>query len=237
MAKKWYNYFITVENEPEYPPEIPSDTHAPNSDAAAMPAPKIASKSFEPKITERIEVPNNEPVNFQAIYDAVGIQPVIGGFDVDKIETMLDSDLLKDLSSSVKRNAILVSLEAANVPIEEVIKDAIQRDRALDAYEKVEEKSVTHIEMEKMDENAAIQEEIDQFLEEKRKIIEANNEMVRSAKENFSDWVLRKQQEEQRIYEVVSYFISPNPISTTTNPVVAQQPKPESEPADDTAGA
>ena len=212
MSKKWYNYFVTIENE------------SIESNQADMPLTEKKVSDIMPEIpgpetfvTKKIELTSENIEDFSKIYEAVGIAQPVVGFDIYKVEEMLNSPHLKDMPSSVKKNAVMVALEASKVPVEEIIKDAVSRDRALDAYEKVEQNAVELLEKQKADENTAIQEEIDRFLQEKRSQIEENNISVRDAKERFKAWQLKKQDEEQRIYNIVSYFVSPNPITTTTN--------------------
>lgn len=222
MSKKWYNYFISLESEEAQKESAKEEMDAPpSSPEPPHQVSELIEHEPEPHIAQPIETEGGEPVDFHAIYDAVGIKSPAGNFDVYKVEQMLNSDHLKEMTRSVKKNAVLVAVEAAGVSIDDVVKDAVQRDRALDAYETVEEKSVQQLEKQKSEENMAIQEEIDRFLQEKRAIIEANNQAVRNAKERFRDWQLRKQEEEQRIFDVVNYFLSPNPITTSTHPGAA----------------
>ena len=69
------------------------------------------------------------------------------------------SEHIKNLPSGVKRSSILVALDASGVKLEEVIEDAVRRDRALDTYERVQEKSLGELEARKNEENRRIQEE------------------------------------------------------------------------------
>lgn len=220
MSKKWYNYFVTVESEEQKKDpssELPQPEEANFLTVTDM-IPESAPTELE--MTAKLQPSANGPADFSTIFDAVGIQPPAGGFDIYKVEEMLSSEHLKDMPTSVKKNAVLVALEAARVPIEDVIKDAVQRDRALDAFEKIERDAVDNLDLKKAEENKTIQDEIDQFLQEKRAIIEANNKMVQESRERFKEWQLLKQQEEQRIFEIVAHFISPNPITTTTNKAI-----------------
>jgi len=69
-----------------------------------------------------------------------GIQPPEHGYTIMKV-----SDMLQSSTSGFgrgQRGTILVALEAAGVKIQDVIEDAVKRDRALDTYEQSSRKSV-----------------------------------------------------------------------------------------------
>src|ERR1022692_738993 len=104
--------------------------------------------------------------------------------------------------------------EASGAPLEDVIQDAVRRDRALDTFERVQEKSVAELEARKTQENQQIQTEMDRVTAEYRARIQANNDAVAKEKERFYGWRLKKQEEEQKISEAVSYFVTVNPITT-----------------------
>ena len=98
---------------------------------------------------------------------------------------MLKSQYLKEMNNDARKNSILVALEAIKVPIEEIIQDAINRDKALDSYEKYEEKKLKDFETRKSEENKKIQEEIERFFNEKREQIQSNDRTVQQARERF----------------------------------------------------
>jgi ElaB/YqjD/DUF883 family membrane-anchored ribosome-binding protein len=109
---------------------------------------------------------------------------------------------------------VLVALDAAGVDIKDIIQDAVRRDRALDTFERVQEKAITELEASKNQENAQIQAEIDKFVSEQRAKMQANNDEVTREKERFFGWRLKKQQEEKKISDAVAPFVSENPITT-----------------------
>jgi hypothetical protein len=107
-----------------------------------------------------------------------------------------------------------LALDAAGVKIEEVIEDAVKRDRALDGFERVQQKSLDQLEARTAQDNSQIQAELDRLTQEHKARIQANTDEVAKQKERFYAWRLQKQQEEQKIAESVSYFVAENPITT-----------------------
>jgi ElaB/YqjD/DUF883 family membrane-anchored ribosome-binding protein len=104
----------------------------------------------------------------------------------------------------------------------------MKRDQALDTFESVQEKSLNQLESQKQQENQQIQAEIDSVVAEHRSRIQANNDQVAKEKERFFAWRLKKQEEEQKIADSVSYFVAENPITTGGHAATpASTPKPE----------
>jgi hypothetical protein len=128
---------------------------------------------------------------------------------------MLGSEHLRGLSTEVKRSSILVALEASGAKIEDVIQDAVRRDRALDSYERVLRKSLSDVQVKKADDNRQIEAEMNKMLADFRARIQANNETLAKESERFSTWLIQKQHEEKSIADAVSYFVSENPITVS----------------------
>jgi hypothetical protein len=220
MPKKWYNYIVSVDDEAGT--EAGADLKPSNASSKSANAPaggKTAAQSVaeiaagmaaEPKFT----TPVNDPTSFDEIYKAAEIPPAPQGYSILKISQMLESERIRTLPSDVKRSSILVALDAAGVDIKEVIQDAIRRDRALDTYERVQQRAAEELEARKTKENTDVQAQIDKYVTEQRAKIQSNNDAVSREKERFTGWRLKKQQEEKKIAEAVGYFVSENPITT-----------------------
>jgi hypothetical protein len=211
MTKKWYNYFVSVD-EANRTGETPGSSSAPAAEmSAAQSVAEIASTvAAEPKFTS----PVSDPTSFDEIYKAAEIPSPAQGYSILKIAQMLESEHIRNLPSDVKKSSVLVALDAAGVDIKEVIQDAVRRDRALDTYERVQQRAVEELETRKSKENSSIQAEIDRYVTEQRAKIQANNDEIAKEKQRFTGWRLKKQQEEKKIADAVGYFVSENPITT-----------------------
>jgi hypothetical protein len=220
MSKKWYNYFVSVEGQegeavPDGDPKAP-----PQSDPAAAIAAIAASVQVSPQVQSKFEqsAASPAPTTFADIYRTAEIPQPGHGYSVLKVADMLSSEHIRSLPAEVKRSSILVALDAAGVKIQEVIEDAVRRDKALDAFERVQAKQLETFALSKEDENRKLQAEIDKLVAEHKARIEANNDQVAKQKESFAGWRLQKQLEEQKIADAVSYFVTENPITTTARP-------------------
>jgi DNA-binding transcriptional MerR regulator len=156
--------------------------------------------------------PVTNPTSFAEIYAAAEIHPPAHGFTIEKVGDMLRSEHIRTLPRDVKRSSVLVALEAVGAPIQDVIQDAMKRDQALDTFESVQERALNQLEAQKTQENQQIQAEIDRVVAEQRSRIQANSDAIAKEKERFFAWRLKKQEEEQKIADSVSYFVENNPI-------------------------
>ena len=212
MPKKWYNYIVSVDDPigAETSPPNAKGTPVATKSAAQSVAEIASSMAAEPKFT----IPVSDPTSFDEIYKAAEIPPAPQGYSILKISHMLESERIRNLPSDVKRSSVLVALDAAGIDVKDVIQDAIRRDRALDTYERVQQRAAEELEARKTKENSEIQSQIDKYVTEQRAKIQSNNEAISREKERFTGWRLKKQQEEKKIAEAVGYFTSENPITT-----------------------
>ena len=217
MTKKWYTYFVSVDEGDGATENEGASTRSASaaSQSAAQSVREIASSiALEPKFT----TPVFDPTSFEEIYKAAEIPAAPQGYSILKVAHMLESEHIRNLPSDVKKSSVLVALDAAGADIKDVIQDAIRRDRALDTYERVQQRAVEELDAKKTQENAQIQAQIDKYLTEQRAKIQANNDEIAREKERFAGWRLKKQQEERKIADTVGYFVSENPITTGTVP-------------------
>lgn len=220
MSKKWYNYFVSVDDgtstgEGESPQADAPDRAASAAQSVAEIARTVAP---EPKFT----APIADPSSFNDIYQAAEIPAPPQGYSILKVADMLQSDHIRSQTADVKRSSVLVALDAAGVDIKDVIQDAVRRDRALDGYERVQQRAVDDLEARMTKENAQIQADLDKMIAEQRAKMQKNNDEVTQAKEHFFGWRLKKQQEEKKISDAVGYFVTENPITTGSTPSTAE---------------
>ena len=210
MGKKWYNYFVVTEG---------------GTETAGTPAP--AGQADPPRVVDLVpdagtdttfKNPVTTPTDFSAIYTSAQIAAPTHGYTVFKVAEMLRSQHILELPADVRQRSVLVALDAAGVKIAEIVEDAVQRDRALDTYERVLQKHLEALKAEKAEENRKLEEEVNQRIAELRARIDQNNAEVSREQESLASWRVRKRQEEDRIAEAVGHFVSPNPITTASSP-------------------
>lgn len=224
MSKKWYNYFVSVDD-----PSGASQSELPDQEAPVKPvtaAQSVAEIAQTVAATPQFTSPVSNPASFEEIYKAAEIPSPPQGYSILKVAEMLQSEHIRSLPSDVKRSSVLVALDAAGVDIKDVIQDAVRRDRALDGFETVQQRALNDLEARKTKENAQIQAEIDRLIAEQKTKMQKNNDEVSQEKERFFGWRLKKQQEEKKISDAMAYFVTENPITTgSPAPASAAEPK------------
>ena len=151
------------------------------------------------------------------IYRAAGIMLPRKGYTIKKVVEMLSSEHICGLSKEMKRVALLMALDAAGVPIDEVLRDARARQDVLDAYEAQERKQVEAEWARKAEENVQIQAELESVKAHYTARISRNLEGVAREKATFESWVTLKQQEYQSMAEAVEMCLKPT-VSASASP-------------------
>lgn len=223
MSKKWYNYFVSV--DPLTGEPSPGDPDAPPPEGGHNAADAVARIAESMQPAPAFRNPVADPTSFAQIYDAAEVRTPVHGFTIFKIADMLKSEHIRSLPVEIKRSSVLLALDAAGVKLQEVIDDAVHRDRALDTFETVQQRALDQLEARKGEENKSLQVEADRLLNELRAKIQANNDEVTKERERLQGWRFQKQQEERRIFDAVAPFVPENPI--TTGPAATAKAPPD----------
>ena len=235
-GKKWYTYFVSVEETAGQAASGAGTGSAASGDVAKTVADIADSIQMPQQQKDRMDQkfqaaaqqttaatggPGAKPMPFNEIYAAAEIVAPPHGYTVLKVAEMLQSPHIKELPLEVKRSSVLVALDAAGVKIQEIVEDAIRRDKALDTFERVQQKQLEDFEAAKLEENRKLQTELDKLTAEYKAKIQSNNEAATQRKEAFFGWRVDKQKMEQKIADAVSPFVTENPITTSSRPAPA----------------
>ncbi len=148
-------------------------------------------------------------LSYEDIYRAAGILRLRSGYDINKVVEMLHCERLRNLSDDVKRASVLMAVEAAGSSAEDLLRDANERQQALDAYEEAQKTQVQEFETRKAQENAQIEAEMASVTARYAERIKANLAQVDAEKEALRGWQMVKQHECQRILEVTELCSKP----------------------------
>jgi hypothetical protein len=204
MGKKWYNLFV-----------VPDAAAAEGEAPAAVEPPRRVDEVVSDAAADAVfSSPLGDAAEFDEIYESARIETADHGYTVLKVADMLNSEHIRDLPADVKSKSVLVALDAAGVKIAAVIEDAVRRDRALDTYERVLQKSFDDLITAKEAENRRLETEINDRIKELREQIASNKAEIDREQQQLLAWRTRKRAEEQRIADAVTYFVSENPITT-----------------------
>lgn len=147
--------------------------------------------------------PRSDLLSYEDIYHAAGIMSPRSGYSIHKVVDMLNSERLRDLSQDAKRASVLMALDAAGTPADDLRHDAERRQQALNAYDAAQRKQLEEFEAQKARENAEIEAEVERIKAHYGERIQRNHEQVAKEKETLHNWQVAMQYESQRIAEVL----------------------------------
>jgi hypothetical protein len=146
------------------------------------------------------------------IYRVAGITNPRRGYSIGKIIEMLHSERLRGLSKEMRRAAVLMALDAAGIPLDQVHQDARTHQEALDSYEVDQRRQLQAGCAWKAEENAQIEAEFERIKAHYAARISRNVDAVEREKAMFGDWLEMKQQAAQNISEAAE-LCSPSLVS------------------------
>lgn len=204
------------------------------AEGAPLPEREIPAEAFlaaEPRRITRSEVPA-DVVDFAAVYAEAGIELPPHGYGIDKVAEMLEGKRLQTLSREVRATAVMAAIEAAGVPLRDVIQDAVKRDKALDAFEAAKGREIQELHARTETRAEAIKTEMDAFLKEKNAELEALKAAEEAANRSFLELQTRKTREEDRLASLVGHFLEggDNPITTSAKAPASAAPAPPHKP-------
>ena len=136
-------------------------------------------------------------------------------WNILKVADMLNSEHLRGLSSASKHSALLMALEAAGVAVEDVLQDAVQRQRLLNDYEESQQRHLLDLEAVKLRENERLAAEMEAVSAQYRSQIATGVAEVERERETLRQWQEQKEREQRRIAEAASACVSAD--STTSS--------------------
>jgi len=170
------------------------------------------------------------------IYRAAGIMSPPKGYGIKKVVDMLNSEYVRALSKDLKRAAVLMALDAAGVPINQLQQDARARQDALDSYEAAQRKQVEAEWARKAEENVQIQAELERVKAHHQARIARNLDAIEREKATFSSWLAIKQQETHSMLEAAELCLkapAPEPGTKSQAGKSEASANPTSDPAKD----
>jgi hypothetical protein len=148
--------------------------------------------------------------SFDELYQRSALKAVTStaAWDILKVADMVNNGHFQGLSPAAKHSALLMALEAAGVAVEDMLKDAVHRQRVLNEYEDGQRKRLEDFQSAKyleMDRLGAVMEAM--CAEYRLRIADAEQDVERE-RELFREWQERKEKEHRRISEAAAACVS-----------------------------
>ena len=188
--------------------------------SAAQPAAKIQTRTVtlaelsteirSEEVQALADLPAELTVPFQKIFETAGIQPPANGWNVDRLKQFLLTDAFKNKDRGVVQTAILNILKLENALVEDVVKDAMARDKALDSFETFARK--------KMEDRMAARERKVAEVESQIQVLQSELSELKAKREadeaKWREWRRQKRAQERELAWAVGYLIDRQVITT-----------------------
>ena len=155
---------------------------------------------------------------FERIYEEAGLPA--SPCTADELGKLLDNPTVADQPLSVKVVAVNLTLSAKGIGPDVPIADAVRRDRALDAYQRMLDQRASATEQRNAAKIQQVTQETEEYLKRKQTEIEALRSETAEAKRQSMDFSVRRETEEKRLANLISPFLSgaPNPVTVGNKP-------------------
>jgi hypothetical protein len=185
----------TAEEKPTFKPEDVPATVASETNVASAESLPAAS--------------NELAIDFAQIFQSLKIAAPPHGWNVDRMLTAMNTPEFKSLDAATTKAALVAMLAANGVPAKDIIADAVNRDKALDAYE-----AFAH---QKLEERAAARSAESSLLEQQIKDCQQKIAAITATsiqeKDAFDNWVKKKTEKEEELVRVVSMLTDKHGIT------------------------
>lgn len=221
--KSLLGFFVKVhDDEPQAPPPNPKGIKGMPAQPVQAPEPKRVSDlvvdeplpQFSPPKTTQTPL-SEKP--FEEIYREAGIKKERS---VDHLLELMNSPTVQNQPMAVKVVAVNLALSAKGEKIDDYIADAVRKDRALDAYQKMLSQRAREVEEKTKKDIERIQKEVEEYLKKKQAEIESLRAQAADFSKQSIDFSVRRLAEEQRLADAISPFLDgkPNPVTVGNDP-------------------
>jgi hypothetical protein len=180
-------------------------------EAPRAPAPENTGRSAEPAM--RTGSGPGGFACFEEIYQDSAVRSAAASYSILKVAEMASSGRLEGMSTESKRSALLMALDAAGVSVDDLLQDAMVRQRAVNDYEELQQKKLKELETAKLEENSRIQAELDKISAQHIARIQRNLDDLAHQQDLFQAWQKSKQAESRRISDTAALCV-PQGIAT-----------------------
>ncbi len=154
--------------------------------------------------------PAEVSVSFEKIMETAGIAPGPKGWTIERLQSLLVTDEFKALSRQDAQKRIMNVLTAVGVAAEELVKDAIARDQAMDAFEKTARAQMAERQATRERQNAETAAKIKELEKESARL----KEQIALEQARWREWRSKKRARERDLAWTVGFLIDRQVITT-----------------------
>jgi hypothetical protein len=152
---------------------------------------------------ETAKLSSFEEIYHKSVIKAAASTPP-SAWNILKVAEMANNGHLQGLSPAAKHSALMMALEAAGVAVEDMLRDAAQRQRVLNEYEDSQRRRLEALQTAKHHEKERLAAEMEAMCAQYRMRIAGAGQEVERERDLFREWQERKETEHRRISEAAS---------------------------------
>jgi len=151
---------------------------------------------------------------FERVFEAAGIETPEHGWTIEKLKEHLAGDACRGKPREEVQKAILAALSADKAHVQDVVKDAIARDRALDAFEVSVHAKMHDRALARQEKISSLQGEVKAL---QREISDLTDE-ANTDEASWRAWHERKVAREQEMARALSFLLDQPVLDIDSNP-------------------
>ena len=155
------------------------------------------------------ELPVELSLPFEQVFEAAGVKPPPQAWTVERLRQLLSTDQYKSMDRPSAQQAILGLLSAEKATVEDIVKDAVARDQAIDAFEGFTRQKVRDRMLTRERKVAQLQEQVRGLQEQCARL----SEEAQADREAWRAWHRRKVEFEKGMAWAVGYLLDKPVVS------------------------
>jgi hypothetical protein len=160
------------------------------------------------------ELPAELSVAFDKVFEAAGVKPPPHGWTIGKLEELLKTEQYKSMDRAAAQKAVLGILQAQKAAVEDLVKDAIARDQALESFAQFARKKMEVRNEARQSKMAEIKSQIAELQSQ----CQAMDEEAKLDHEHWRKWYQGKTAYEKEMAWALGYLMDKQIFTVDENP-------------------
>ena len=173
----------------------------------------ISLNDLEQEFDKTQERPSGSPpelsVDFDSLFEALKVPKLPHGWSANSVLTFLKSKDIVSLDKTQAKQSLLKALQENKVPLQDILTDAMNRDKALDSYENYAFGKLQERKTRRQNEIAALEKEIAHCREKIQSLKSVDSQEDRA----YEDWLKKKIAHEEELVNVVGMITTEHKIT------------------------
>ncbi len=149
------------------------------------------------------DLPAELSVAFEKVFEAAGIKSPAHGWTASRLKQLLETEQFRGMDRGSMQKALLNILAAEKIDVEDIVKDVIARDQALDAFEAFTRKKMNDRVTARQRKLSEVESQILSLEEQRARLTEEMN----GDQEQWRRWQERKRAYERELSHTMSYLV------------------------------